>query len=239
MVKLTAICICAYVWFQIKLLLCQYLDTGLSNPSASPSSGNSQLGAIDLNMHFSKRKQQRFLIYSYAQFVLYHETNKSNKELSFYTNDETSRNLIIYAIFENFFIDFVLFYFCRNQKDFLFRFDSSSMTLNDSRGDKHNFNGLERALIVEPNSRLIIEIYQPLKTFVEEIEKDLGYKQGLVPRVVCWNNSVILYYSIVELLYLEHFQEFFIIHSDHWIELSHRSQLIIFVLFVKVHLIRK
>jgi len=108
----------------IKLLLCQYLDTGLSNPGTSPASANSQLGAVDLNLHFSKRKQQR------------------------------------------------------NQKDSLFRFESSSMNLGDSRGDRHNINGLERVLIVEPNARLITEIYQPLKAFVEEIEKDLAYKQG-------------------------------------------------------------
>lgn len=90
--------------------------------------------------------------------------------------------LIIYVLVWKVIDQLVDFYryvfFSRNQKDSLFRFESSSMTLNDSRSDKHNINGLERALIAEPNARLIIEIYQPLKAFVEEIEKDLAYKQG-------------------------------------------------------------
>lgn len=55
------------------------------------------------------------------------------------------------------------------------------MSLSDSTGGKSDENGLDggdRVLIVEPNARLVIEIYQPLMAFVDEIEKALGLTQG-------------------------------------------------------------
>jgi len=72
----------------------------------------------------------------------------------------------------------------RNPKVSLFRFEGSLHCLAlDATGtshamDKNNIDGLDRALIVEPNARLIIDIYQPLMAFVDDIEKELGYSQG-------------------------------------------------------------
>lgn len=80
----------------------------------------------------------------------------------------------------------------RTQKTTLFRFESSlhSIGLNDSNAERENQdkfgnldNGTDRVLIVEPNARLVIEIYQPLMTFVQEIEIALGCNtQGFVFR---------------------------------------------------------
>jgi len=51
--------------------------------------------------------------------------------------------------------------------------------LNDSncdhgKQDPHGLDASDRVLIVEPNARLVIEIYQPLMAFVQEIETALG-----------------------------------------------------------------
>ncbi|XP_046631029.1 exocyst complex component 4-like [Daphnia pulicaria] len=69
----------------------------------------------------------------------------------------------------------------RAQKTTLFRFEGSlhSISLNDSNSDhykqdSHGLDGSDRVLIVEPNARLVIEIYQPLMAFVQEIETALG-----------------------------------------------------------------
>ena len=39
--------------------------------------------------------------------------------------------------------------------------------------DPHGLDASDRVLIVEPNARLVIEIYQPLMAFVQEIETAL------------------------------------------------------------------
>ena len=56
------------------------------------------------------------------------------------------------------------------------------MSLNEiSDNPKLNHSGIdgtERGLSVEPNARLIIEVYQPLMSFVEEIESALGCAPG-------------------------------------------------------------
>ncbi|XP_057377768.1 exocyst complex component 4-like isoform X2 [Daphnia carinata] len=69
----------------------------------------------------------------------------------------------------------------RTQKTTLFRFEGSlhSISLNESNSDyskqdQHGLDAPDRILIVEPNARLVIEIYQPLMTFVQEIETALG-----------------------------------------------------------------
>ena len=72
----------------------------------------------------------------------------------------------------------------RSHKNALFRFEGSlhSMSLNEMNDKpKLNVSGVEaadRGLIVEPNARLIIEVYQPLVSFVDEIETALGLTNG-------------------------------------------------------------
>lgn len=66
------------------------------------------------------------------------------------------------------------------QKTTLFRFEGSLHSINlnelstDIKQDQYGDGAFERILIVEPNARLVIEIYQPLMAFVQEIENALN-----------------------------------------------------------------
>lgn len=78
----------------------------------------------------------------------------------------------------------------RAQKASLFRFECSLQSINLSDSNSNNTNKHDQygtadnatdRVLIEPNARLVIEIYQPLMAFVQEIEIALGCStQGFV-----------------------------------------------------------
>lgn len=71
----------------------------------------------------------------------------------------------------------------RAQRSSLFRFESSlhSISLNESMNESNKMgiydtnSATDKLIVVEPNARRVMEIYQPLMKFVHEIEVALGY----------------------------------------------------------------
>ena len=132
--------------------------TSASNNSANGSfSSNTQLASTDLNAHFAKRKQPKYCILLLC-------------------------TTIIISLNISFFFFILQF---RTQKTTLFRFEGSlhSISLNESNSDhskldQYSVGTTEKVLIAEPNARLVIDIYQPLMAFVDEIERALGCTEG-------------------------------------------------------------
>lgn len=69
--------------------------------------------------------------------------------------------------------------YCRGSKISLFTFEGSLHSINLSETNENlskddAIASLENILTIEPNARLVIEIYQPLMSFVDEINVALG-----------------------------------------------------------------